>query len=151
PPASTSPARIIGNGAALLPDAPALVVGSQDISGLSSAGGNLVINGQPIGIPATANALTIQNLINAQSGVTKVSATINATNQLVLTSADADTAIDTTGTAANIQTELGISAGLTNPTNLVTQGLGGQTLTIQIGANPMLTVNIGAAPATTLA
>lgn len=152
PASSTSPARIIGSGATLSPDAPALVAGTANLAGYSSAlGGNLVINGQPIAIAAGDNAATIASKINAQSGTTKVSATINATNQLVLTSADANTAIDTTGTAANLQTELGISAGLTNPTNLVTQGLGGKTLTITVGANPTLTVNIGTAPATTLA
>src|SRR5215469_15076083 len=37
PPVSTSPARILGNGAALQPDAPAIVSGTQDISGLTSA------------------------------------------------------------------------------------------------------------------
>jgi flagellin-like hook-associated protein FlgL len=152
PASSTSPAQIIGSGATLSPDAPALVAGTANLAGYSSAlGGNLVINGQPIVIAAGDNAATIVSKINAQSGTTKVSATINATNQLVLTSADANTAIDTTGTAANLQTELGITAGLTNPTNLVTQGLGGKTLTITVGANPTLTVNIGTAPATTLA
>lgn len=152
PASSTSPAQIIGSGATLSPDAPALVVGSSSLSpSFSSAGGSLVINGQTITITAGDNAATIMANINAQSGTTKVTATINATNQLVLTSADANTAIDTTGTTAGLQTELGISAGLTNPTNLVTQGLGGKTLTIKIGANPTLTVNIGTAPATTLA
>jgi flagellar hook-associated protein 3 FlgL len=152
PASSTSPARIIGSGATLSPDAPALVAGTANLAGYSSAlGGNLVINGQPIAIAAGDNATTIVSKINAQSGTTKVSASINATNQLVLTSADANTAIDTTGTAANLETELGITAGLTNPTNLVTQGLGGKTLTITVGANPTLTVNIGTAPATTLA
>jgi flagellin-like hook-associated protein FlgL len=152
PASSTSPAQIIGSGATLSPDAPALVVGSNSLPpSFTSAGGSLVINGQPIAVAAGDNAATIMANINAQSGTTKVTATINATNQLVLTSADANTAIDTTGTTAGLQTELGISAGLTNPTNLVTQGLGGKTLTIKIGANPTLTVNIGTAPATTLA
>src|SRR5262249_32974821 len=45
PAASTAPARMIGSGATLAADAPARVVGLTDISGLSSAGGNLVING----------------------------------------------------------------------------------------------------------
>src|SRR5215469_14287940 len=151
PAASTSPAQILGSGAALQPDAPAIVSGTQNISSLSSGGGNLVINGTPIAIAAGDNAQTIVSKINLQSGTTKVTASLNASNQLVLTSADANTAIDTTGTAAGLQGELGITAGLTNPTNLVTQGLGGQSLTIQIGANPALTVNIGTAPATTLA
>jgi len=150
PPVATSPARILGNGATLRPDAPAIVSGTQNISSLSSAGGNLKINGQTIVIAAGDTAATIVSKINLQSGTTKVSASLNASNQLVLTSADANTAVDTTGTAAGLQSELGITAGVTNPTNLVTQGLGGQSLTIQIGPNPALTVNIGVAPATTL-
>jgi flagellar hook-associated protein 3 FlgL len=151
PAVTTAPARILGSGATLRPDAPAIASGTQDISGLSSAGGSLVINGTPIAIAAGDNAQTIVSKINLQSGTTKVSASLNASNQLVLTSADANTAVDTTGTSAGLQGELGITAGVTNPTNLVTQGLGGQSLTIQIGANPALTINIGTAPATTLA
>lgn len=150
PPPSTSPARIIGSGATLQPDAPALVAGTQAISNLAT-GGNLVINGQTIAIPANASQQTILTDINALSGTTKVSASFNATNQLVLTSADANTAIDTTGTAANLLSEFGITAGVTNPTNLLTQGLGGQSLTITIGPNPTLTVNIGPGQVTTLA
>src|SRR5262249_24785167 len=77
------------------------------------------------------------------SGTTNVTASINASNQLVLTSANANTQVDTTGTAGSLQTELGITAGITNPTNLVTQGLGGKSLTITVGANPTLTLNSG--------
>jgi flagellar hook-associated protein 3 FlgL len=145
PAASTSPARMIGSGAALSPDAPAKVVGLQDISGLSSGGGNLVINGQPIAIAAGSNAQTIVNAVNLQSGTTGVSASMNASNQLVLTSANANTAIDTTGTSAGLLSELGISAGVTNPTNLITQGLSGKTLSITIGANPPLNITFGTA------
>jgi len=143
PAPSTAPSRIVGSGATLTPDAPAVVSGTANISALSSAGGNLVINGQTITIAAGANAQTIVSAINLQTGVTNVTASINATNQLVLTSANANTKVDTTGTAANLQTELGISAGITNPNNLVTQGLSGQSLTITVGANPPLTLNFG--------
>jgi flagellin-like hook-associated protein FlgL len=146
PPASTAPASMIGSGATLAPDAPATVVGLQDVSALSSAGGNLMINGQPITVAPGASAQTIVNAINLQSGVTNVSASLNATNQLVLTGANANTSIDTTGTSAGLLSELGITAGATSPTNLITQGLGGQTLQITIGANPPLNITFGTLP-----
>jgi flagellar hook-associated protein 3 FlgL len=146
PAPATSPARITGVGATLAPDAVATLAGLQDISALSSAGGTLVINGTPITVNPGDNAATIVNEINLQSGITGVSASLNATNQLVLTSANANTAINIgAGTSANLQTELGISPGVTNPTNLLTQGavLAGQTLTITVGANPTLTITFG--------
>jgi flagellin-like hook-associated protein FlgL len=151
PAPSTSPASITGSGATLAPDAPAVVSGTANIANLSSAGGNLVINGTTITIPAGASAQTIVSEINLQSATTNVSASINATNQLVLTSANANTAVDTTGTSAGLQSELGITAGPTNPTNLLTQGLSGQSLTITVGANPPLTLNFGPGQITTLA
>jgi flagellin-like hook-associated protein FlgL len=103
-----------GSGATLAADAPATVVGLTDISGLSSAGGNLVINGQTIAIAPGTTAQTIVNAVNLQSGLTNVSASLNASNQLVLTSANANTVVDTTGTSAGLQAELGITAGVNN-------------------------------------
>src|SRR5690242_13450995 len=146
PAASTAPARLTGSGATLSPDAPATVVGLTNVSSLSSAGGNLVINGTTIAIAPGASAQTIANAVNLQSGTTNVSASINASGQFVLTSANANTAIDTTGTSAGHLSELGITAGVTNPTNLLTQGLSGKTLTITIGANPPLNITFGALP-----
>jgi flagellin-like hook-associated protein FlgL len=143
PSASASPANFIGSGATLQADAPGRIVGSQDVSSLSSAGGNLVINGQTITITAGDNAQTVVNKVNLVSGTTNVTASLNQSNQLVLTGATANTVVDTTGTAAGLQTELGIPAAAANPTNLMTQGLGGQTLTIQVGANAPLTITIG--------
>src|SRR5712675_2181808 len=152
PATSISPARIIGSGATLAPDAVATMAGTQDISALSSAGGTLVINGTSITINPGDSAAAIQNRINLQSGTTKVSASINATNQLVLTSADADTAVAIGGgTSAGLLTDLGLTATTANPTNLLTQGLAGQTLTITVGANPALTINFGVGQVSTLA
>jgi flagellar hook-associated protein 3 FlgL len=146
PAASTAPARLIGSGATLAADAPATVVGLNDVSGLSSAGGNLVINGQPIVIPPGASAGTIVNAVNLQTGTTNVSAVLNASNQIVLTGTNANTVVDTTGTSAGLQTELGITAGATSPTNLLTQGLGGKTLNITVGPNPPLNIVFGNGP-----
>jgi flagellar hook-associated protein 3 FlgL len=152
PAASTSPASIIGTGATLKPDASAVLSGTANIQNLTSAGGTLVINGQSITIPAGSNANAIVNLVNLQSGTTNVTASINATNQLVLTSGDANTAVQIgAGTSANLQTELGITPGTTQPMNLLQQGLSGQSLTITVAGNPTLTLNFGAGQITTLA
>jgi len=139
-------ASIIGAGATLLPDAPAIVTGGQNISTLLSQGGQLVINGTAIAINPGDNAATIITAINAQTGATGVSAALNGTNNLVLTSANADTVIAIGGgSTASLLAELGVGAAVTNPTNLLTQGavVGGDTLTITVGVNPMLTVNFG--------
>jgi flagellar hook-associated protein 3 FlgL len=151
PAPSTSSSHIIGTGAVLRPDAAAVVSGTANIQNLTSAGGTLVINGDSITIPVGSNATAIVNTINLQSGTTNVTASINATNQLVLTSGDANTAVDTTGTSAGLQTELGITPGVTQPMNLLQQGLSGQSLTITVAGSPTLTLNFGAGQITTLA
>src|SRR6195256_4496926 len=152
PATSISPARIIGSGATLAPDAVATMAGAQNISSLLSAGGTLVINGTSITINAGDSAAAIQKRINLQSGTTKVSASLNATNQLVLTSADANTAVAVGGaTTPGLLTELGLTVTTANPTNLLTQGLAGKTLTLTVGANPALTINFGAGQVSTLA
>ena len=141
-----SAARILGAGATLLPDAVATATGGNDISTLVSAGGTLSINGTAIAIGVGDDATAIQAAINAQTGTTGVSATLNANNQLVLTSADADTAVTIDGTSTlALLGELGLSVGTTNPTNLLTQSVvsAGQTMTVTVGANPTLTVTFG--------
>ena len=141
-----SAARILGAGATLLPDAVATATGGTDISTLISAGGTLSINGTAIAIGIGDDATAIQAAINAQTGTTGVSATLNASNQLVLTSADADTAVTIDGASTlAVLTELGLSVGTTNPTNLLTQSVvsAGQTMTVTVGANPTLTVTFG--------
>ena len=137
-------ASITGAGATLLPDAPAKITGAA-ISTLLSAGGTLTINGATITINSGDKAADIVNAINAQAGVTGVSAALNGANQLVLTSANADTAINISAGTASLLGELGLAVGVANPTNLLTQGavVGGNTLTITVGANPMLTVIFG--------
>jgi flagellar hook protein FlgE len=141
-----SAARILGAGATLLPDAVATATGGVDISTLVSAGGTLSINGTAIAIGVGDDATAIQAAINAQTGTTGVSATLNSSNQLVLTSADADTAVTIDGTSTlALLTELGLAVGTTNPTNLLTQSVvsAGQTMTVTVGANPPLTVTFG--------
>lgn len=139
-------ANIVGSGATISPDAPATVTGTQDISQLISAGGQLVINGTTITVNPGDGATAVVNAINAQSTVTGVSATLNGANHLVLTSANSDTAIDVgAGSTAGLLAAVGLGVATTNPTNLLTQGAvtSGQTLTITVGANPTLTVTFG--------
>jgi flagellar hook protein FlgE len=141
-----SPARITGTAATLSADAPAKITGTTDISTLTSAGGNLVINGTTITIAAGDNATAIKTKINAQTGTTGVTASSTAGGHLVLTSGNADTAVTIGGAStASLLTELGTAIGTANPTNLLTQSAvaSGQTLVITIGANPPTTITFG--------
>jgi flagellar hook protein FlgE len=145
------PAKMTGINATLLPDAAAVLTGTQDISGLNTGGGatSLVINGTTINVPAATNAAGLLALINADTGTTNVQATMNAANRLVLTTVGAnaaDTAVTIGGgSTLALLNQLGIAVGTTNPTNLLTQSAAsaGQTMTITIGANPPLTVTFG--------
>jgi len=145
------PATIRGTGATLQPDAPAVDTGTTNIGGLPTGGNNgtLQINGTAISIANTDSATTIVQKINAQTGTTGVTATLNASNNLVLTSKDAVTNISTAGTAPPaLVAELGL-ATTANATNLLNQGAvtSGQTLTITVGTtNPTLTVTFGTNP-----
>ena len=147
PPIVSSAASLVGTGATLTADAPAVVTGSQNIGGaFASGGGSLVINGTTVNIGAGANAAAVLAAINAPGVVaaTGVTASLNGSNNLVLTSANASTAI-TIGAGSTLLGELGVSAATTNPNNLLTQGAvtAGQTLTVTIGANPPLTITFG--------
>jgi flagellar hook protein FlgE len=73
-----------------------------------------------------------------------VTASLDSSNHLVLTSADADTAITIASGATSLLAELGISVGTTNPTNLLTQSAAaaGQTLAVTIGAS-VTTITFG--------
>ncbi|MDO9412238.1 MAG: flagellar hook-basal body complex protein [Pseudolabrys sp.] len=147
-------AKLIGSGAVLLPDAAAKLSGTADIGALASAGGSLVINGTTITIAAADNAAAILSKINAQTATTKVTATLDVNNKLVLTGTDASTNIAIGGSSTlALLTEIGASVGTTNATNIVTQGAAanGQTLTFKVGANPTLTVTFGAGNVMTMA
>jgi flagellar hook protein FlgE len=147
-------AKIIGNGATLSPDAAAVLTGSQALTSLSSAGGTLDINGTPITVTALDDMNAVVVDINGATGTTGVTASLDGSNHLVLTSADAKTNITIgTGSTLTLLGELGLSAGTTNATNLLTQSAAstGQTLTFTVGGNPTLTVTFGGAGVTTLA
>lgn len=147
-------AKLTGNGATLTADAAAVLTGSADLSALSASAGNIVINGTSIAIAAADNATAVMNKINLQTGTTNVGATLNSSNQLVLTSTDASTNVAIGGASTlALLTNLGVSVGTTNATNILTQGAAatGQTLTFTVGANPPLVVTFGAGDVVTLA
>lgn len=143
-------AKIIGAGANLLPDAPAVVTGSKDLSTLSASAGSLSINSVSIAIAAGDDAATVVGKINAAVG-TGVTASLVG-NKLVLTSADPKTniPIDASSTAATLN-DLGLMSGTTNPTNLLTQGaVGPSSMTIKVGTSSTLTLNFGVGQIETL-
>jgi flagellar hook protein FlgE len=144
---ATAAAKIIGSGGALSGDAAAVLTGSQALTTLSSvAGGTLMINGSPITINPGDNAAAVVAAINLLTGTTNVTASLDGSDKLVLTGGDAVTnvAIGSTSTLALLG-ELGLSAGTTNATNLLTQSAAsaGQTLSFTIGSNPALTLTFG--------
>jgi flagellar hook protein FlgE len=148
-------AKITGKGATLKPDAAAVLKGTTSISSLTSAaGGTITINGTNIAIAAGDDATAIQTKINAQSGTTKVSASLDGSGKLVLTSSDAKTNIAIgNGSTLALLNEIGVSVGTTYATNLVTQGAvsAGQTMTVGVGGNATLTMTFGTGNIMTMA
>ncbi len=150
-----SPAKITGTGATLLPDAPAVFAGTQILPGTTVNSGTITINGQAIAFASGRTPAQIVSDINTNAppppGVT---ASLSPSGHLVLTSADADTAITIASSDTNLLNELGVSVGNYNPTNLLTQSAvaAGQTMTVQIGANTTtITFGNGGAQVSTLA
>ncbi len=147
-------AKLTGSGAAVLPDAAAVKTASQSLAALSSGGGTLVINGTSIAIAAADDATAVMAAINAETATTNVGATLDGSNHLVLTGTDASTNIAIgSATTLSVLTELGLSVGTTNATNLLTQNIAasGQTLTLKVGTNATLTVTFGAGDVVTMA
>jgi len=166
PQAGASAATVTGTGASLTADAPAGVTGTANIGSETDFVTNtaiadddvLIINGTTItfgvGAGEINDAAGLEAAIDAITGLT---ASFDGSGQLVITSADADTAIDVdAGTTDNVATVLGISETTTNPTNLITQSAvsAAETLTIQIGSNTSTITfgtNDGAGEVSTLA
>jgi flagellar hook protein FlgE len=146
-------AQITGAGASLQPDAPA--TGTGTVGGLLTTtpitdGDTFVINDgtNTTSYTATAGHDTVQDLLTAISGGSaQISAALNASGNLVLTTtgANADTeSITVTGSAA---ATLGFGAGENSfqPTNLLTQSAvaAGQTLTVTVGGGATQTITFG--------
>jgi flagellar hook protein FlgE len=141
PPAA---AKIIGTGAALLPDAPAVVTGTAVLPAGLATTASVTINATVVNLVAGDTPAQVFAKINL-AGPVGVIASLDASNHLVLTSANADTAVTVAGVSVPLLTELGLSVGTTNPTNLLTQSAvaPGDTLIVTIGANPATTITFG--------
>jgi flagellar hook protein FlgE len=152
-------AEIIGSGAALEPDAAATGTGTvsnlTDATLLSSLGiGNtdqITINDGTNTTTFTSSATaTVGELINAinsgASGNAAVAASLSGGN-LVLTGNNDTASITVGGTGANDASDLGFGAGNNDlkPTNLLTQGLSGKTLTVSVGGGTPQTITFGTA------
>jgi flagellar hook protein FlgE len=144
---ASAAAKIIGSGATLSGDAAAVLTGSTALTTLSSAaGGTLMVNGTPITVNPGDNAAAVVAAINLQTGTTNVTASLDGSDKLVLTSGDAVTNVTIGGSSTlGLLGELGLSAGTTNATNLLTQSAAssGQTMSFTIGSNPALTLTFG--------
>ena len=150
PAATTTPASLTGTGASILPDANASLVGTQNLSAYTSAGGTLAINGVNVTVNPGDNITTILGAINAPGVVAQTGVTASAPGPgglLTLTSVNASTAINLTGTTGSLLTAFGTGVGPAQPTNLLTQSpppvTAGQTLTVAIGSNPPVTITFG--------
>jgi flagellar hook protein FlgE len=146
-------AKLTGTGATLAADAPATLKGTVDLTTFSSAGGTLVLGSTSITIGAGANLAAVKAAINAQTGTTGVTAGDDGNGHLTLTGPDAKTQLTVgAGTTPALLTEFGVSAGSTNPTNLLTQGvvLNGQTLTLSVNGGPTQTITFGSGNVETL-
>jgi flagellar hook protein FlgE len=152
-----SNATILGSGAALDGDAPALLTGTTNLAAFTSvAGGTLEINGTPVTVNAGDNTAAILAAINLQSGTTGVTATLNGSNRIELETGDADSNV-VIGNASTLTllNDLGIAVGTTFASNLITQGAASnpQTLTFEVDgfAQHVITFGFGVGEVSTMA
>ncbi|MHB8816490.1 MAG: flagellar hook-basal body complex protein, partial [Steroidobacteraceae bacterium] len=152
-------AEIVGTGATLQPDAVAAGTGTvgnlTDATTLSSRG---IASGDHIMIGDGTNTTTytstgtdtVGDLItfinSGASGNAAVTASLSGGN-LVLTGNNYTASIAVSGSAANDASDLGFGASHNSfaPTNLLTQGLNGKTLTVSVGGGTPQTITFGTA------
>jgi flagellar hook protein FlgE len=142
-----APAKIIGAGATILNDALAVVTGTADIVGpvYASAGGTLMLGTTAVTINPGDDEIDVRDAINLLTGTHGVVAAIVG-NNLQLSGNGFDFPVNiAAGSTGSLLTELGLTVGVTQPVNLMTQAVvtAGETLTIQIGANPALNITFG--------
>ena len=144
-------ARLVGSGASILADNEAQKVGTKNLNVplyTASVSGNIRINGVDVAITLGDDAATIAGNINT-AAIPNVTASVNASGQIQFdtTVGDFDTNIDidATNSTSALLTELGLTAGVTEPTNLMSQGkvLQGQTLNIQVNGSAMTSITFG--------
>ena len=132
-----SPAKITGFGATLLADADALITGTQVLPATLTQTGTFMLNGAAVNVTAgmtQAQLPTAINTANAGGLPAGMKPAVITGGHLVLESVDADTAITINSASPPMLAELGISTGVVDPTNLLTQSAvgTGQTMTIQV-------------------
>ncbi len=132
-----APAKITGFGATLLPDADALITGTQVLPATLTQSGAFTLNGATVNVTAgmtQAQLLNAINTANAGGVPAGMKPAIITGGHLVLESVDADTQITINSSSPLMLAELGLSTGTVDPTNLLTQSAAGagQTMTVQI-------------------
>ena len=147
-------AEIIGTGASLLPDAAATGTGTvgslTDATTLTSLGLTAtdtvsIGDGTNTTVFPVTNTSTVGDLINAiNSGTAAVTATLSGGN-IVLTGNNDTATISVTGSGASDAADLGFGAAnhTFTPTNLLTQGLSGKSLSVSVGGGVPQTINFG--------
>jgi flagellar hook protein FlgE len=139
-----SPAVVQGSGATVTPNS---VTGSLALT-FPLAAGQFVVNGTTINIPANTNQGNFLTLVNnSGAGVT---ASIDGSGQLVLTGNAKTTITLADGAPPGTLAALGLPAGVTPPTDLISAGMvsAGQELIVTIGSNPPQTITFGNGPPT---
>ncbi len=149
-------AKITGIGANLSADAPAKILGGAVLPGTMTQAGSFTINGgAAINITVGMTPAQVVAAINAAAppGV-NLPVGLDPSGKLQITSSNADTDLNVASADTALMTELGLSVGITKPTNLLTQSAvaQGDTLTIKIGAaTKTITFGTGAGQVSTLA
>jgi flagellar hook protein FlgE len=147
-------AEIQGVGASLSPDALAVGTGTQTgLTGATTLSSLGITSGQTITVTdgsatttfTATNTSTVSDLETAiNGGSATVTASLNASGELVLTGNNYNTAITVGGTAAS---DIGFGAGhdTFSQTNLITQSAvaQGQTFTVTVGSGAAQTITFG--------
>jgi flagellar hook protein FlgE len=154
-----SATEITGTGATLLPDA--VATGTGTVSSLTSATTLTslgVTSGDTISVSDGTNTTvytvtgtsTVGSLINSinsgASGNAAVTASLTG-GSIVLTGNNDTSTVSVTGSGANDASDIGFGGSNHTfpPTNLLTQGLSGKTLTVSVGGGAAQTITFGTA------
>ena len=150
-------AEIIGTGATLNPDAVAVGTGTvgsltdaTTLSSLGIAAGDKIMIGDGTNTTTytSTGTDTVGDLINAINAGTAGNATVTASlsgGNLVLTGNNFTSTVSVTGSGASDAADLGFGSSNNTfpPTNLLTQGLNGKTLTVSVGGGAPQTITFG--------
>ncbi len=152
-------AEIFGTGATLNPDA--VATGTGTVGSLTSAttlaslgfstGDKIMIgDGTNTTTYTATGSSTVGNLIDAINSATPGNAAVTASlsgGNLVLTGNNDTSSVTISGSGANDAADIGFgsSNNTFQPTNLLTQGLSGETLTVSVGGGIPQTITFGTA------